>query len=431
MTWQNICLSIEISLREAATWFSIIKETHMKKVLAIVLLIALVMGAAFAQSIKENPEGMTRIIILNNSFEGLETTRQCYNAKEWHKSYNMGEIIDRNLWFTPSDDIEVSAVHIGDAYRNITTLAVFRGKCVSFVKDNPAYDYDLFVGPNQKESEDVWYKDYVVIGNEALVFMPEEGIEDLVTYAAEVGLVPATGFIFTSVSGESVTLKAEQLVDAAIVYDENRVITLVCGDTKLADVKEVIVEGTTKDSVIEGEGVYRMVMLLNADGVYGVEAPYLQNRAGTWYPTATTAKHANAGCYSVAELFDKFDVTPVDSVYVESYVDGFGRAEKYADFIQKYIGWHATAEYITMGQHQSKKEDAVWNVGYYILSAESFAYIPEAGLNVAAAFARIGMADVTQYKFTYADGKVELKYAEEIPGLVIPADSNLVTIEAQ
>ena len=403
----------------------------MKKVLAIVLLVALVMGAAFAQSIKENPEGMTRIIILNNSFEGLEATRQCYNAKEWHKSYNFGELMDRNLWFTPAEDLEVSAVHIGDAYRNITTLAVFRGKYVSFVKDNPAYDYDLFVGPNQKESEDVWYKDFVVLGNEAFVFMPEEGIEDLVTYAAEVGLVPATGFVFTSVSGDSVTLTAEQLADAKIVYDENRVITLECGETKLADVKEVVVEGITKDSVIEGEGVYRMVMLLNADGVYGVEAPYLQNRAGTWYPTATTAKHPYAGCYSVAELFDKFDVTPVEGVYVESYVDGFARTEKYADFIQKYIGWHASAEYITMGQHQSKKEDAIWNPGYYILSAESFAYIPEAGLNVAAAFEKIGMADVLQYKFTYLDGTTEIKYAEEIPGLVLAADSTLVTIEAQ
>lgn len=403
----------------------------MKKVLAIVLLVALVMGVAFAQSIKENPEGMKRIIILNNSFEGLEATRQCYNAKEWHKSYNMGEIIDRNLWFTPSDDIEVSAVHIGDAYRNITTLGVFRGKYVSFVKDNPDYDYDLFVGPNQKESEDVWYKDFVVIGNEALVFMPEEGIEDLVGYAAEVGLVPSTGFIFTSVSGESVTLTAEQLVEAQIVYDDNRIITLVCGDTKLADVKEVLVEGITKDSVIEDDGVYRMVMLLNADGVYGVDAPYLQNRAGTWYPTSKTASHPYAGCYSVAELFAKYDVTPVDEVYVESYVDGFGRAEKYDDFVKKYIGWHATAEYITMGQYQSKKEDAVWNAGYYILGAESFAYIPEAGLNVAAVFERIGMAEVHQYRFTYADGTFELKYAEEIPGIVIPADSNLVTIEAQ
>ena len=343
----------------------------------------------------------------------------------------MGEIIDMNLWFTPSDDIEVSAVHIGDAYRNITTLGVFRGKYVSFVKDNPAYDYDLFVGPNQKESEDVWYKDYVVIGNEALVFMPEEGIEDLVTYAAEVGLVPATGFIFTAVNGDSVTLKAEQLVDAKIVYDENRVITLECGDIKLAEVKEVLVEGTTKDSVITGDGVYRMVMLLNADGVYGVEAPYEQNRAGTWYPTAKTSSHPYAGCYSVAELFDKFNVTPVAEVYVESYADGFGRAEKYDAFVKKYIGWHASAEYITMGQYQSKKEDAVWNAGYYILQDESFVYIPEAGLNVAAAFERIGMADVLQYKFTYADGKVQILTAADIAGLVVAADSNLVTIEAQ
>ena len=174
-----------------------------------------------------------------------------------------------------------------------------------------------------------------------------------------------------------------------------------------------------------------MVMLLNADGVSGVEAPYEQNRAGTWYPTAKTSSHPYAGCYSVAELFDKFNVTPVAEVYVESYADGFGRAEKYDAFVKKYIGWHASAEYITMGQSQSKKEDAVWNAGYYILQDESFVYIPEAGLNVAAAFERIGMADVLQYRFTYADGKVQILTAADIAGLVVAADSNLVTIEAQ
>ena len=44
----------------------------MKKLLAIVLLVALAVGAVFAQSIAENPQGMKRIIILNNAFEGLE-----------------------------------------------------------------------------------------------------------------------------------------------------------------------------------------------------------------------------------------------------------------------------------------------------------------------------------------------------------------------
>ena len=403
----------------------------MKKVLAIVLLVALVMGAAFAQSIKENPEGMKRIIILNNAFEGLESTRQCYNAKEWHKSYNLGEIIDRNLWFTPADDATVKTVAYADLYEDTCNLATFRGKYVSFIKDNTGFDYDLFVGPNQKESSDVWYKGWCIIGHEALVFMPEEGFEDLLYVAENVGLVPATGFVFTAVNGESVTLTAEQLVAAKIVYDENKAITLVCGDIKLSDVKEVVVEGTAKDSVIEGEGVYRMVMLLNADGVYGVEPPYEQNRAGTWYPTSATSTHKYAGCYSVAELFDKFDVTPVADVIVESYVDGYSRPEKYEDFLKKYIGWHNDREYITMGQYQSRKDDAIWNPGYYFLEKEAFAYIPAAGLDVAAAFEKVGMADVLQYKFTYADGRVELKYAEEIPGLVLAADSNLVTIEAQ
>ena len=77
----------------------------MKKLLTIVLLVSLVVCALSAQAIYENPQGMKKIVILNNAFAGLEETRQCYNAKEWHKSYSLGEIIDANLWFVPSDNI--------------------------------------------------------------------------------------------------------------------------------------------------------------------------------------------------------------------------------------------------------------------------------------------------------------------------------------
>ena len=401
----------------------------MKKLLTIVLLVSLVVCALSAQAIYENPQGMKKIVILNNAFAGLEETRQCYNAKEWHKSYSLGEIIDANLWFVPSDNINVSTVAYADLYTDTCDLATFRGKLVSFIKDNPAYDYDLFVGPNQKESSDVWYKGWCVVGNEALVFMPNEGITDLVYVAENVGLVPATGFVFENVAGEKVTLKAEQLAEASIVY-EGDVITLVCGSVKLPNVKSVTVEGITKDSKVSGDGVYRMIMLLNADGVYGVEAPYLGNRAGTWYPTATTAKHAYPGAYSVAELFEKFDITPCESVQVVSYADGYAREEEYTHFTKKYIAWHASAEYITMGMEQTRKEDAVYNVGYYILKDEAFVYIPETGINLGDVFEKIGMAEVAQYKLSYADGTVMMVYAEAIPQMVIPAGNDLVTIEA-
>ena len=401
----------------------------MKKLLTIVLLVSLVAGALFAQSIYENPEGMKKIIILNNAFEGLEASRQCYNAKEWHKSYSLGQIIDDNFWFTPADDTIVSTVAYADLYTDTCDLATFRGKLVSLVKDNPAYDYDLFVGPNQKESSDVWYKGWCIIGNEALVFMPEDGITDLLYVAENVGLVPATGFVFVNVAGDGVTLTAEQLASAQILYVDGS-ITLLCGDVSLADVQSVTVEGITKDSKIEGEGVYRMIMVPDAVGVYGVDAPLLGNRAGTWYPTATTAKHKYAGAYSVADLFAKYDVTPCDSVQVVSYADGYAREEEYEHFAKKYIAWHASADYITMGMEQSRKEDAVWNAGYYILKDESFVYIPEAGLKLGEAFEKIGMADVVQYKLTYADGTVMLVYSEAIPNLIIPAGSDLLTIEA-
>ena len=401
----------------------------MKKLLAIAILVSLVVGALFAQAIYENPSGMSKIIILNNAFEGLEASRQCYNAKEWHKAYSLGEIIDKNLWFTPSDDSIVSTVAYADLYTDTCDLATFRGKLVSFIKDNTAYDYDLFVGPNQKESSDVWYKGWCIIGNEALVFMPLEGIENLLYVAENVGLVPATGFIFENVAGQSVTLTAEQLADASIVYVGDA-ITLVCGDISLPDVKSVTVAGITKDSKISGEGVYRMVMLLNADGVYGIDAPYLGNRAGTWYPTATTAKHPYAGAYSVAELFAKFNITPSKAVQVISYADGYTRNEEYNHFTRKYIAWHASAEYITMGMEQTRKEDAVYNAGYYIIEDQSFAYIPEAGLNLEEAFRIVGMADVVQYKLTFMDGSYMILDKAEIPGKILAADSTVVTIEA-
>jgi hypothetical protein len=377
----------------------------MKKLLTIVLLVSLVAGALFAQSIYENPEGMKKIIILNNAFEGLEASRQCYNAKEWHKSYSLGQIIDDNLWFTPADDAIVSTVAYADLYTDTCDLATFRGKLVSLIKDNPEYDYDLFVGPNQKESSDVWYKGWCIVGNEALVF--------------------------ENVAGKSVTLTAEQLASAQILYVDGS-ITLICGDVSLADVQSVTVAGITKASKVEGDGVYRMVMVPNAVGVYGVDAPLLGNRAGTWYPTATTAKHKYAGAYSVADLFAKFDITPCDSVQVVSYADGYAREEEYVHFTKKYIAWHASAEYITMGMEQSRKEDAVYNAGFYILKDEAFVYIPEAGngINLGEVFAKIGMADVVQYKLSYADGTVMLVYNESIPNLYIPAESDLVTIEA-
>ena len=40
------------------------------------------------------------------------------------------------------------------------------------------------------------------------------------------------------------------------------------------------------------------------------------------------------------------------------------------------------------------------------------------------------MADVTQYKLTYADGTVKYIYGTDAPSFSVPAGSDLVTIEA-
>ena len=67
--------------------------------------------------------------------------------------------------------------------------------------------------------------------------------------------------------------------------------------------------------------------------------------------------------------------------------------------------------------------------GYYILDEDAFVYIPETGLSLSSVFETVGMANVCQYKLTYADGTVERLYREDVLALNLAADSNLVSIE--
>ena len=58
------------------------------------------------EEVKAPIEGMKELIVLNNAFEGLELSKQVYNAKEWHKCYSLKEIVEDNFWFIPSPDDE-------------------------------------------------------------------------------------------------------------------------------------------------------------------------------------------------------------------------------------------------------------------------------------------------------------------------------------
>lgn len=412
----------------------------MKK--AFALLLALVMVLSLAACAQTNPDpdpvdppvvdepnntpdpveevtGVKNLVILNNAFDGLETSSQCYNAKEWHKAYSLGEFIDDNFWFTPADDTTVLTVAYTDFYTDECALDVFRQKMVSFARDNEEYDYELFVGPAQKESSDVTYKGYCVVDKEVILFMQAEDswiVSDLFEY---VSMADADAYDFVCADGWSETISKENLAQCEIYLSEDGSIdatSVEYPDYGLSDIRYIVPTGMDANSEPAAEGVSKINVALNGEGVYQTEPPYLGNRAGSYY-----------NAWSVADLLDKFDVAACDTVKVVSYLDGYTAVEDYALFTQKYIAYQALTEkasekeYFTLGQVQAKG-DGVTNVGYYIFDEDAMAYIPANGLTAEAAFEAVGMANAENYVLTYTDGRSETKSADEVKAMELTAD---------
>ena len=77
------------------------------------------------EEVKAPIEGMKELIVLNNAFDGLELSKQVYNAKEWHKCYSLKEIVEDNFWFIPSPDDEAVTVAFTDFYEDKETAKTF------------------------------------------------------------------------------------------------------------------------------------------------------------------------------------------------------------------------------------------------------------------------------------------------------------------
>lgn len=374
----------------------------------------------------EELTGMLRVIMLNNAFEGLETSKQCYNAKEYHKCYNLGEMIDDNFWFVPAEDTEVQTVAYTDFYSDVCDLETFRGKFISFQEDNDEFDYDLFVGPNQKESNDVQYKGYLIVDKEAFLLMQEEGwnVKELFEYIA---MADADSYDFVCADGYTETIAKEDLENVAIFYSENGTVdatSIAYPDSSLMNIQYIIPTGLTKESEPAAEGISRITIARNAVGVYETEAPYSENRAGTFYDA-----------WAVTDLFEKFDVKESEKVQCVSSLDSYTQDEDFSLFTQKYIAYQGPNEkgdnkdFFTLGRAQ-ERNTGVTNVGYYVLDEDAFAYIPADGIAVSDIFSAIGMCEAPDYVLTYADGTTETKAAAEVTDMTLEEDSNLVSIVA-
>lgn len=374
------------------------------------------------EEVKAPIEGMKELIILNNAFDGLELSKQVYNAKEWHKCYSLAEIVEANFWFMPADDDEAVTVAFTDFYEDRETAKTFMSKYVSLAKDNEKYDYELFVGMNQKETYDVKYKGYCKVGVEALVFVPEDGwmIDELMEIMP---FASAPSYDLVTVSGDRYRVSSEDIIDYEILPEGDGCV-VTNGDITIADPLYLIPTGLTPESEVEEGVVSRATVLINANGVYGVDAPYSENRAGVVY-----------SAWSCAELMDKFAVPTVGDVVITSYKDGFTKTISAEEFASLYIAFQAPTskgdqkDFFTLGRNQERNA-GVNNVGSYVFDDASFIYIPDAGLSCADIASETGMAESDEYLITYVNGDSIVISGEEFMALSLSGDSSIVTIEA-
>lgn len=374
------------------------------------------------EEVKAPIEGMKELIILNNAFDGLELSKQVYNAKEWHKCYSLAEIVEANFWFMPADDDDAVTVAFTDFYEDRETAKTFMSKYVSLAKDNEKYDYELFVGMNQKETYDVKYKGYCKVGVEALVFVLEDGwmIDELMEIMP---FASAPSYDLVTVSGDRYRVSSEDIIDYEILPEGDGCV-VTNGDITIADPLYLIPTGLTPESEVEEGVVSRATVLINANGVYGVDAPYSENRAGVVY-----------SAWSCAELMDKFGVAAEGDVVITSYKDGFTKTISAEEFASLYIAFQAPTskgdqkDFFTLGRNQERNA-GVNNVGSYVFDDASFIYIPDAGLSCADIASETGMAESDEYLITYVNGDSIVISGEEFMALSLSGDSSIVTIEA-
>ena len=233
----------------------------------------------------------------------------------------------------------------------------------------------------------------------------------------------APSYDLVTVSGDRYRVSSEDIIDYEILPEGDGCV-VTNGDITIADPLYLIPTGLTPESEVEEGVVSRATVLINANGVYGVDAPYSENRAGVVY-----------SAWSCAELMDKFGVPTVGDVVITSYKDGFTKTISAEEFASLYIAFQAPTskgdqkDFFTLGRNQERNA-GVNNVGSYVFDDASFIYIPDAGLSCADIASETGMAESDEYLITYVNGDSIVISGEEFMAISLSGDSSIVTIEA-
>lgn len=322
---------------------------------------------------KKEVGGPKTVYPMASALQGQDAIDQCYNAREWKKGFSLQEIVEDNFWWQPDADTVFSTGTLGDPYLDSAPYAagasrLFADKYVTFMKDDASQKFDVFTGKGQSATYDCNYKVYTVDGPEALVFVPfdEIAVESFFDLNEGMYLAGANSYDVYDIEGVKTTVDENAFLEGKLVKSAPDKIDAVFGQTVVENVRDIAAGGMHSSIEPLDEGIVHLVVAQNAKGVYGKEASYLGNVAGSYYKG-----------YVLGTLASRYGLAPTTVTVTSEAGDETFAAGEIAD--RRLVYLKKSDSYALLKEHQVKGESGDALMGVSRLVAGDVAFVAMAG----------------------------------------------------
>ena len=372
------------------------------------------------------PVVIGKILILNDLLKDLEAVKDPENTRYqayWLNGYKMDKFVEDNFWFAPADETAAKIVAYSDMYTwDGLNFATFKNQALCL--DVPEglqknYPEGLFFGLDVKKDNHPYNVGWASVGPEAMLLVNGDGFE--VSYLFEdLKMVEADSYDFICADGFTHTYEADELADVSIFFSESGTADATYLPDKkytLMDILYIVPHGLTAETAAEFEvpedGIAKITVVNSA--VKNAEPDYVGPFGGT----------VQEG-YKVSDILAAAELTEaVESVKAISLGESATTEIPYDQFIERYIVPKDSKDRgaYTVGRSQAYGQVTI-NVGCYVLGDNILLYVPDSaadkdtGIALTAILAKLGV-EYTGVHVICSDGFDEVIEAEDLEGIKI------------
>ena len=386
----------------------------------------------------------TGIQLLNPVLKGLEAIKDPENTRYqayWLNGYGIGKIAEENFWFEMTDETAVQAVSYNDGYTaEMGNFALMKDQAICLdVPEGLQKNFadGILIGTGFKRDDLPWQMGWVTAGPEVMLIVPADGYETQYLFE-DLNMVEADSYDFICGGPKPYTeeIDKEDLEKVNIYFSEAG---LAVADSvawegyTLDDLLYIVPHGLTAENAAEfelEEGKTAKITVVNTIANYA-EPDFFGPSGGT----------VQTG-YKVSDILEALMMNaPVETVKAISFGDGSNKLHAateidYNDFVQRYFvpeDDKGRGGY-TVGRTQVYG-DVTINVGCYVLDEDVLLYVPESAADKETGIALLDILNALGIEFkavsvVCSDGFSEIITKEDLEGIKIYHSGENVDVDS-